>query len=371
MVNKKTIASLTLGVGVLTAAGSASANSLGLSFKGSFLGVDTSKKVGDGDETTSNTPGFKMQWARLDYKAKASKDTSYRLRLRFDKGADTSSNGQSPLVDFAYVTHHFADAISVSLGRQKTFNAGAYGAYYFAKEGFYMKNDLYGLITRFSGAKITLHPDDKQTVSLSVSNTAVSEKGEKEGTVTESKSPMIGLVYKGNFGAIKPFFSYYTSPVGKTTVEKDDTITMYEGGVADTFTSIGSGINSGDLFGSVDLILATQAGRKAVGADKAGDDTEHQSINVLGGYKIGAFKPIVAIESTTKKKGDVTDTKTGFGLTVEYYPDTEVKGLRYYTGMTQVSRVTETKKDDTTTETTVNQNTVYLGVALNASTKLL
>lgn len=371
MTTNPMLRNIAFGLSVFSFSAAAQADTLGLSFRGAFLGVDSSVKVGDGDESTSNKPDFKIGRARLDYKAKPSKNTSYRLRLRFDKGAEKAANGQSGMVDFGYVKHKFTDMISVSLGRQSSKHGGAYGAYHSSKEGYYVGNNVYKMLTRISGAKVDFTVAEGQKISLAVANTLVSEKGEKEGTVTDSKAPMVGLIYLGEMGMLKPVFSYYTSPKGKTTKTADDgTETVYEAGAADTFLSLGTGIYTGGLSAAVDILNATEGGRKAVGADKAGDDTEHQSISVVGGYKVGAFKPVLNIENTTSKTGDDTETKTAFGLTLEYYPDAEVKGLRYYAGMTQESNVIESKSGGTTTETTVGTNSIYLGVAIDAKTKL-
>jgi hypothetical protein len=77
-----------------------------------------------GSLLNSNSTQYKLNYMRFSLGGAVTEDVTYNVRLRFDQTAALGEDRSNSLVDLAYLTRKYSDAVSIRAGKIKTTNHG-------------------------------------------------------------------------------------------------------------------------------------------------------------------------------------------------------------------------------------------------------
>jgi hypothetical protein len=284
---------------------------------------------------------FYVQTGRLDFKGKLNQELSYRLRWRFDKPAVASSstttgtpsnNKRDSLnssVDFASITHQFAEVVSVTFGKFASEMGGTEGqtptADMYITSGAFADNfyvdtgraarlmpvDLY-----YAGAKLTLAMSE-QELSLHLANNR--SDFENAGKKLAQNKGYVGLVYKGSWleKMFKPTASFHT-----VSGQDDKTKRSY--------LAIGAQFDVQPWMLGVDF-LANEL------TDTADKKDKITAAVISASYSFENLKPSLKYASSTLQDNsgasELKDAETALALSLEYKPFVDTN-FRYHIAYT-------------------------------------
>lgn len=333
------------------------ASSMKLELRADSDSTDYNKASGKSD-----SHGFVLQTARVDWKGNPSDAFSYRFRLRLNneetfRGVD----GLSSRIDHASVTHQL-DQVSLSFGRMAT-DAGGFETISESRD-LYLKSEANMALTSTydsissepaffqmkyaTGVKAQTSLGSFGDLAIMVMNNPEAEVDADDDSTTSphaQKRLMQGLVWKGKFrdGEILPVLSHhrYGSNMDSGASNGDTTTQTSSAGLR--------WIKEGS-FAQIDYVLLETTPLTAPTAD-----TDFQVSSLVGevGYQMGPWTTRFKAEMSTltetpgagsKLKADVK----GYGLAAEYQvPNIEM--ARYHIAMTQKIRSQESAEDKTET----------------------
>ena len=349
---------------------------VGFTFRGQMVSEDRILKKESEPEYNSHFTKFSIERARLDLMGNFSNTTKYRLRLRFDQSSDVKGYNQTGTIDYAYVSHQVSETFGVLVGKQLSKHGGPVGSFTPSDNSYYIHNSVRKLLVRTTGISLDYRPSEDHYLSLRISNPQSLDRADRgDEEISNPKSHSIGFVYNGKFGAIKPAFSYYISPNDRYSrirfaddgsgIESESIFEKTE----NTYMGIGAAYETESIAASLSLLTASIEGKKPVGSNPF-DDEKLKSIHIMGSYKFDSLKPRLFVESTAQERGQSSYDLLSAALVLEYFPEEDVKGLRYFAGATRNMIEFTDYNSAIKTETILGFTKYYLGLAIDADTMI-